>query len=398
MFWLIIVKDQWWRIYGRVEDAAGNPSGLIKASQADDDEGFIFVAINYRLGAMGWSAGTLLQSEGGVPNAGLYDQRLAIEWVRDNIHLFGGDPDRITLIGESSGGGSIMHQITAYGGTQGVAFQQAIPQSPGFLLQTDQDRLNNITEDFLALLNVSSIAEARQLPSSAVIAANAEQVLYSAYGDFTYSPAVDGTFVPDVPGKLLLEGRFAKNLTVMVGHNADEGLVFTDPRVSNDTALAALIKFKYPLITDAVLAYLLTTLYPPIYDGSYGYTSAFTRTVVILSESAFTCNTNYLDQAYNNATYAYQFSVPPALHGDDVPYTFYNGPSSDVVAQPIAMALQAYLTYFAKNGMPNGPAVPYFPLYGIDATEQNLNITGIMPMRDPTANPRCLWWQQALYA
>ena len=60
--------------------------------------------MNYRLGAFGWLSGSTLQGAGGVSNAGLYDQRLAIEWVAKYIHLFGGDPSQITIIGESAGG------------------------------------------------------------------------------------------------------------------------------------------------------------------------------------------------------------------------------------------------------------------------------------------------------
>ena len=86
--------------------------------------------INYRLGALGWLSGPTLEAAGGVSNAGLYDQRLAIEWVAKYAHLFGGDGRNITLLGESAGGGSIMHQITAFGGQKGVSFQGAIAQSP----------------------------------------------------------------------------------------------------------------------------------------------------------------------------------------------------------------------------------------------------------------------------
>lgn len=97
------------RIYGGgytigSKSGSGDPGGLIRASQADGSSGIIFVAMNYRLGAIGWLAGPTLQAAGGVSNAGLYDQRLAIEWVASNIHLFGGDPNQITLIGESAGG------------------------------------------------------------------------------------------------------------------------------------------------------------------------------------------------------------------------------------------------------------------------------------------------------
>lgn len=94
------------RIYGggyafgnKVYDPPSDPSRLIQTSGKDGSEGMIFVALNYRLGALGWLAGPTLQQEGGDSNAGLLDQRLALEWVQDNIHLFGGDPDRVTVMG-----------------------------------------------------------------------------------------------------------------------------------------------------------------------------------------------------------------------------------------------------------------------------------------------------------
>ena len=79
-----------------------NPARLIEASRASGSEGLVFVSMNYRLGAFGWLAGPTLQSHG-TANAALHDQRLALEWVQKNIHLFGGDPNRVTVIGESAG-------------------------------------------------------------------------------------------------------------------------------------------------------------------------------------------------------------------------------------------------------------------------------------------------------
>lgn len=76
-----------------------DPSGIIKTSQADGSHGIIYVSINYRLGALGWLAGPTFQASGGVSNAGLLDQRLALEWISKNIHLFGGDPEQVTVMG-----------------------------------------------------------------------------------------------------------------------------------------------------------------------------------------------------------------------------------------------------------------------------------------------------------
>jgi carboxylesterase type B len=375
-----------------------NPSGIIRRSQNNGTNGVIFVDLNYRLGALGWLAGPTLQAAGGVSNAGLYDQQLALEWVQKYIHLFGGDPDRVTIMGESAGGGSVMHQITAYGGQKPVPFAQAIPQSPAWIPIPSNFVQENTTQNFLALLNVTSIDAARKLSSEAVIAANAQQIGASYYGGFTYGPVVDGSFVPALPPLLLNQGAFAKNVKVMVGHNADEGPFFTPPFVTNDTALVAYLLLAYPTMETSIAQYIVKTLYPAVYDGTYPYTSGLQRTVFIVSESIFTCNTNYLDRAYGNQTYAYEFSVPPAEHGYDLAYTFYNGVAGlEMVVDKVARAMQQYITDFVQTGAPNGNGVPQFNMYGTSANEQDLNVTGFMPMRDPTANARCVWWQKALY-
>ena len=277
--------------YTAGEKSAYSAAGLIKASQASSTEGVIFVSLNYRLGAFGWLSGPTLQSDGEA-NAGLYDQRLALEWVRDNIHLFGGDSNRVTVIGESAGGGSIMHQITAFGGLKGPApFQQAILQSPGFQNVVSNLQEEEIFDNFLTLLNVSTIDEVRQLPSSALITANIIQVAKSTYGLFTYGPVVDGLFAPAIPGKLLLQGSYDHDLTLMLGHNADEGLVFTNPEVMNDTAFNEYLLQTFPTINPTVASYIENVLYPPDMPGvlgTTGYSDETGRLVLTISESTFT--------------------------------------------------------------------------------------------------------------
>ena len=73
-----------------------NPAGLLAASGNSTNGDIIYVSINYRLGALGWSSGPSYNEEGGVSNLGLYDQRFALEWVQNNIHLFGGDKNRVS--------------------------------------------------------------------------------------------------------------------------------------------------------------------------------------------------------------------------------------------------------------------------------------------------------------
>lgn len=84
-----------------------DPSYLL----AKSSDNMIVVGINYRLGALGWLAGPSFQKDG-TANAGLLDQRMALEWVQQYIHLFGGDKDQVTVMGESAGAGSIVHHVT----------------------------------------------------------------------------------------------------------------------------------------------------------------------------------------------------------------------------------------------------------------------------------------------
>ena len=83
--------------------AAGNPTGLLDQSLELESQRQIWVGINYRLGTMGWLNGPSFAAEGGLPNVGLYDQRMGLEWVQKKVHLFGGDPRQVTLMGESAG-------------------------------------------------------------------------------------------------------------------------------------------------------------------------------------------------------------------------------------------------------------------------------------------------------
>ncbi|CAI6338944.1 unnamed protein product [Periconia digitata] len=386
-------------IYGggyTVGDKYNNPAGLLAASGNTSLGEIVYVSLNYRLGALGWMGGPDYQSEGGTSNLGLYDQRFALEWVQKNIHLFGGDPKQVTVFGESAGGGSIMHQITAYGGEKGaVPFQKAVPQSPGWSPISSQSVQDDNYRKFLELTNSTSLADLRALSSEAVIKANKQQVMYEpTYGQSVYGPAVDGDFVPLQPGQLLAQGRFAKDVQVMVGHNAEEGALFTPPFIQSSDDLESFIRTNFRGIPQESVDYITETLYPAVFDGSLGYTNQFERADIMVSDLAFTCNTNYLSTGFDNKTYSYLFAVPPALHGFDVPYTFYDGgalslPGQGVTNRTVAIALQDFITSFAMTGVPEAEGVKHFNMYGPDARVLELNITGIEEIRDSNAGPRC---------
>ncbi|KAF7880163.1 uncharacterized protein EAF01_012058 [Botrytis porri] len=296
-----------------------NPAGLIENSMVLKEE-FVYVSINYRLVfTLGFLGGPLLKADGDA-NAGLLDQRLALEWVQDH--------------GESAGGGSILHQITAYGGMRGPPpFQQAILQSPGFQPNPgsyQQERISNhVLNDASSFSNrsITTIDGLRTVDTRTLAKVNDFIVANSPYGLYTFGPTVDGTFVPALPGQILANKNFHTSLTLMIGGNDQEGVLFTSPYILNQADYVANLKWLFPRAPEP-LVHDIFALYPDQLDGKYGYTGEMLRAAVTSAESCFACNTRYLNAKVGNKSYVYSFDVPLALHADDVAYTFYNGPGS----------------------------------------------------------------------
>lgn len=278
-----------------------------------------------------------------------------------------------------------------------MSFQRAIVQSPGFIPTASQEYQESVAKQFLSLLNVDSFEEARGLDSAALMAANTYQVGTASYGNTVYGPVVDGIFVPELPGVLLAQGQHAKDIQILTGHNADESGGFTPPYIKSTADLRAFLQQEFVGINSSALDYILDVLYPAVYNGSYPYTNGLARAMLVVADYAFTCSTDYLNKAFNNQTYAYEFQIAPALHGDDVPYTFYYDGEPGVV-DAIAVIMQDYITNFVVTGNPNGAGLPVFPMQGMNASMNGLNSTGVKTERDDTVNQRCAWWQQGLFA
>ncbi len=199
----------------------------------------VLVSINYRLGAFGFM--NLNEITGGkIPATGcegLFDQIAAIQWVRDNIESFGGDPGNITVFGESAGGmsiGSLMAMPSAQG-----KFHKAILESGAGNTVGALDEGVEITEKFLNVLELKS-ADTEALRSLSVDRIlDAQQKLGVALqleeGRITpFQPIVDGVVLPDVPIKAIEKGSAAV-IKTLAGTNLDEFKLFSimDPAIKD---------------------------------------------------------------------------------------------------------------------------------------------------------------------
>jgi carboxylesterase type B len=274
-------------------------------------------------------------------------------------------------------------------------------QSPGFTPGVSNYQQETTFQTFLSLLNVTTLAEARKLPASALIAANYKQTTYMSPSYNTlWGPVVDGSFVPQMPTLLIRDGKFDHGVSVMYGHNELEGLLFTNVTINDDAAYRAQIQHYLPTIQPGAIKYIANSLYPPTFDGSEGYADQLWRTVITTQDIIFLCNGMAFTEAFGDKTYNYMFAVPPALHGTDVVYTFYTsgGIETGVQNPTIAQAMQKYFTSFVIDGEPLLNGTQSAPMYGSDGNMVVFNITGVDVQKESTwQGERCSWWHKGLF-
>ena len=190
----------------------------------------VVVTANYRLGAFGFL--DLRSVPGGDTtdtNCGLHDQRLALQWVHDHIAELGGDPDRVTVFGESGGAGSIMHLLT----TPGIEalVRGAIAQSPGIDFTQRAELSAVVAQAMLRRAGADNVADLRALDADALLAAQvsvAQRLLFEV-GTMPFHPVVDDVFVTDIPSCALAAGA-AGRVALVIGSTSDEMRLFPDPR------------------------------------------------------------------------------------------------------------------------------------------------------------------------
>ena len=297
----------------------------------------VVVTINYRLGPLGFLSHPLLSKEsahGVSGNYGLLDQIAALKWVRNNIKAFGGNPDLVTIFGESAGAMSVADLMISP--LADGLFQRAISESGTF---GDAYPLNR--EDTVAKAETTGREIEVKLgcdTASDVLAAmrakTADEVVkaaftgYSPNGGTKMRPVIDGWVIPENPWAMFSAGR-QKKVPLLIGTNANEGSIFDYPNpkvlLMSDQDYRDSIKSQYQDHANEVLA-----LFPAASRWDVPATVSKLRTVMSFSAGALhaadTASVN------NPQVYMYQFTRVPdtalkifgAFHGLEIFYVFGN--------------------------------------------------------------------------
>lgn len=365
---------------GFTEDGARNYDGSRLAA-----DGIVVVTINYRLGALGFLAHPALASRPGGPagNYGLMDQQAALRWVKHNIRQFGGNPNDVTIAGQSAGGVSVLAQMVSRG-ARGL-FERAIVESGAFALtqqplsqaeafgETFAAKLGcaNQTADCLRHVPVADLVDPNNFPSAAI------------------PGVIDGEVLTDSIGSALADGRFAR-VPILDGVNHNEEWIFTaglglavsggrfvpvpEPVTDENSYQAdiAAVLGVSPERAAAVAAEYPLSAYPaPILAFS-----------TLVSDANFACPALQVERWTSERvpTYAYQFNddnapsrfagpkLPPiATHSSEYQYLFDlpNTPFPGTLTpdqQALAAGMRTAWASFAAEGNPSTPALAW-PLF-----------------------------------
>ncbi len=328
------------------------------SGEALANQGIIFVSFNYRLGVFGFFAHPDLSAESGHHSSGNYalmDQIAALKWVRKNIAAFGGDPERVTIAGQSAGSASV-NCLLASPLARGL-FQGAIGESGSLVLENPFLHMRSLQESekagirVAANLNVTSLKELRAM--------GAAEIQQKASG--FYAPIVDGWVMP-VSVAVAYKNDQQIHVPLLTGWNSDEGFIFGISSKENFAKQAAefgadsnLFKKYFPSTTDSESISSQREL-------SVDKTIAISQYIWALKQN----------ENKSEKTFLYQFKRKPPATGDmkrfgayhtaEIGYALHNLDSIQRSWQAVDRSLEklmsAYWVQFVKTGDPNGPGLP----------------------------------------
>jgi para-nitrobenzyl esterase len=369
---------------GLVEGSGGlyDPTPLVQKG------GVIVVTINYRLGVLGFLAHPALDGEGHLnANYGLMDQQFALQWVQRNIAAFGGDPNRVTIFGQSAGGYSVYSNLASP--TAAGLFQGAISESGA--VQLFQDYFHSILP--LATAEAAGTAFATSVgcgnQTAQCLRATSAAALVEAQPSLLF-PIVDGTVLTQTLDSAFASGQFNR-VPVISGSTHDEyrlQVALQYDRAGNPLTdagyLAAVAAFFALPESDPGVQFIVNVAYPlSNYPPPPGVQSAPLALGALGTDVVFACPARNAAQLLSQyvTTYAYEFNdenaplsfglVPAsfplgAYHGAEIQY-FFNifGTPAPFTAdqQQLSNTMIGYWTQFAKTGNPNAPGAPVWSPY-----------------------------------
>ena len=337
-------------------------------------KGVVLVSIAYRVGLLGFLAHLELTAENpnqSSGNYGLLDMIVGLQWIQKNIAAFGGDPNKVTIFGESAGGIAVS-MLCASPLAKGL-FHGAISQSGGSFGPPrpttypgeNMKRLADAERDgkaYMEKAGVSSIAELRKIIADKLPRGRGW-------------PIIDGWILPDDQVKLYKAGKF-NDTPILVGYNSDEGASFT--RTRNPQAYIDSVKRRYGPFADRLLeAYPVGADTVPKTARDLARDAAFGWHTWIWARLQAKIGKSKAYYYYFDQHPAYPADSPQAdrgsPHGQDVAYVFghLNASSPQTTESDLAISesMMIYWTNFAKYGHPNGAGVPNWPAFSNENPE-----------------------------
>lgn len=359
-------------------------SNFVSASMGLDMP-VIFVAMNYRLGGFGFMPGSEILKDGSA-NLGLLDQRLALEWVADNIGAFGGDPSKVTIWGESAGSISVFDQLAMYDGDNtyngAPLFRSGIMNS-GSIIPADpvdcpkgQAVYNHVLEVAGCSNATNTLACLRALDYTDYLNAVNSFPSILSYNSVAlpYLPRPDGTVLTDSPERLVRSGKYA-SVPFIIGDQEDEGTIFSLFQNNISTTEQVVDYLQDLLFFDATRQQLedLVATYDNITtDGSPFRTGMlnnwypqYKRIAALLGDVSFTITRRaFLTMAKRVkpnvpfwsylSSYDYGTPILGTFHGSDVFQVFYG-----ILPNYVSQSFHSYYLSFIYDQDPNARAKDY---------------------------------------